>query len=243
MKTIFLTVLTLFIQCQAFADNDIINKLKEFCQTADMDCYIEKIEKNAIENFLILRRIWDDTITPPPDIDLHSENAIPLLSFQFVDTDSFTFADNIYDYIAIDSAWCFVFACVDKKQNVKVLIDAFDYKVEDSQYLKKMKKVIREIKKQKPDLLLYSSTLSMGFGWFNNPFGYIKGDKIFIYNMDKKRSYELNYYITFLKLEQARKLNRSYIPRLYDKEIHYRKSGNTPESEIMICPPLSVAKE
>jgi len=99
---------------------------------------------------------------------------------------------------------------------------------------KQFSRVIVNITKQNPELILYSHSLE---GWNDdNGFMYIKGDKIYVYNVPNGKIFELNDFIQkFYSLKRARELNLEFIPILYSDCISTRRTGHAPENEIMIC--------
>jgi len=213
-----------------------------------MDCYLAKIQKNVNDYFVLDNKIWgrDKYGIPPQKIEFHKEEIVPMLTIQFVNTDSFNYSDDIYNYITIDSSIVFTLACVDKRMNVKAFAHFFDgvngyWNIEKIfQYRnffkeKKLNHIIKNINKQKPELILYSKVLSDFHD--NNGFLYIKNGKIYVYRVIEKDIYELNDYIRkFFNLDRIRELNYSYIPIIYQKDQSTRLTGHTPENEKMICP-------
>jgi hypothetical protein len=171
-----------------------------------------------------------------------------MLAIQFVNTQDYKQGDNIYDFIAIDSTIVFTFVCVDKKMNVENFVNFFDgihtvytppYKY-NKQKAKVLKKTIKNINKEKPELILYCSILPRCRKIIlcdDNGFMFIKNGKIFVYRVVEKDAFELNEFINnFFTMEQIQKLNHSFIPLIYRKGEELTKiTGNTPKSEIGIC--------
>lgn len=234
--------------CNGIYAQSIIEQLKQFYKNADMDCYIAKIQKNVNDYFVIDNKIWGHIKygIPPQKIEIHKEEIVPLLTIQFINTDSFNYSDDIYNFITIDSSIVFTLACVDKRMNVSAFANFFDWasgyyeidkdpSIKNSHERMKLKHVIKNIKKQKPEIILYSNVLC-GFHDANG-FMYIKNGKIYVYRIIEKDVYELNDYIRkFFSLDRIRELNYSYIPRIYQFDQSPRRTGHTPENEKMICP-------
>jgi hypothetical protein len=213
-----------------------------------MNCYIDRIQQNIVHEYN-LQCQWDSAFksVPPFDMDLHKIRTVPMLNIQFVNTETYDFSKEIYDYIAIDSVWLFSFACIDKKMNVYAFVNLagpgwsyWDISDKKSPYTKE-KLSIKAINKVQPELFLYCASLTGGFGdIFDNGFMYIKNSKIYTYNKYNGKSYELNeYFRTFFSINNIRRLNYSFIPIIHQKdEKSTRRTGNAPKNEIMICPPL-----
>ncbi len=183
---------------------------------------------------------------PPPKIDLHQSNTVPILNIQFVNTGNYNYFDNIYDYITIDSTWAFTFAYIDKQMNIKAFVNYaasngsyWDISDRKSPY-KEHKQIIKKISKYEPDLILRSAMLGGGFGvMYDDGFMYIKGNKIYKFIMNSGKSYELNeYFRNYLRIDDIhRYLDFSYIPLIYNKEDkNKRRTGNARENEKIICP-------
>lgn len=248
MKTKFFVLIGfgLFFCYNIYAQN-ITEQLKQFYKNADMVCYMAKIQKNVNDYFILDNKIWgrDKYGIFPPKIELHKEEIVPMLTIQFVNTDSYNYNDDIYNYIAIDSSIVFTLACVDKKMNVYAFANFFYwasgyYEFEDDPSFKNIckkmnfKHIIKNINKQKPEIILYSNVLC-GFH-DNNGFMYIKNGKIYIYRVIEKDIYELNDYIRkFFSLDRIRELNYSYIPIIYQPDQSPRRTGHTPEDQKIIC--------
>ena len=139
----------------------------------------------------------------------------------------------------------YTLARVDEKMNVTAFAHFFggvhgyqDIEKKFSTYSwierRKLKKIIKNIKKQEPELILYSHAIR-GFH-DDNGFMYIKNGKIFVYRVFEKDIYELNDYIQkFYSLESIRDLNTRYIPLIYGDLGATRKTGHTPEDQKLIC--------
>ncbi|MDR0604703.1 MAG: hypothetical protein LBG80_10410 [Bacteroidales bacterium] len=250
MKTRCLILIGLFF-VNGLYSQDIISQLKKFYEEADMDCYLDKAQKNIIEDYIVQCQWWgiDTIIKPLPQIDLNKDNTVPMLTIQFVDTETFNYSDDIYNYITIDSSRVFMFAYIDKKMNVIAFVNFFDgiyayFDMSDNKSpfktkkQRKLKKVIKHINELQPEQILYCSALS-GFH-DDNGFMYIKDGKIYVYRVVEGDIFELNEYIRkFFDLERISRLNYTFIPSIYIKEESTRRTGNTPENEKMLCPPKS----
>lgn len=249
MKTKYLILIGfgLFF-CNSIYSQNIIDQLKQFYKNADMDCYINKIQKNVNDFFILDNKNWgrDKYGILPLKIELHKEEIVPMLTIQFINTETFNFGDDIYNYITIDSCIVFTLACVDKKMNVTAIANFFDgvngyddidknFKFKNIFMKIKFKHIIKNINKQKPELILYCHILN---GWSDyNGFMYIKNGKIYVYRLYEKDIYELNDYIRkFFSLDRIRSLNYSFIPMIYQKDESSRLTGHTPENEKLICP-------
>lgn len=225
----------------------IVGQLKQFYQNADMDCYLPRIQKNINDFFVLDNQIWgrDRYGIVPPKIELEKDKIVPMLTIQFINTDSFNLNDDIYNHIAIDSSIVFMLACVDKQMNVKAFAHFFlwvdgyyevDKVVTSKTYFEKLKlkHIIRNINKQKPEMILFCGTM-MGFH-DHNGFMFVRNGKIYVYRVIEKDFYELNDYIRrFFSLKTIRELNYSYLPVIY-QDHSIRRTGHTPENAKMICP-------
>jgi hypothetical protein len=91
---------------------------------------------------------------------------------------------------------------------------------------KRLKHIIKNINKQKPEIILYSNVLC-GFN-DSNGFMYIKNGKIYVYRVIEKDTYELNEYLRiFFSLYRIRRLNYP----IY----HYLSNGSiTPTHRIQL---------
>ena len=251
----------LFIIAGVFLSNntysqEIINVIKDFYKNADMNCYIDKAQKRMMEEYELIAQQsqWDSIFrshVPPPNIDLHQGNTIPILNIQFVNTENYSYTNNIYNYITIDSIWAFTFFHIDKRMKINAIVNNaatyVTYFIYDkkSRYDRKWQyeetKFLKSINKQKPELILRCAIISGGFGKkFDDGYMYVKDDKIYKYVMHNGKSYELNEYFRMTHLENTRSyLNLSYIPLIYQKEERdTRRTGNAPKNEMMICPRL-----
>ena len=231
---------------QTSHSKNVVTELKHFYNNAPLDCYIDKIKKNImVEYNLRCQGLSLFRIPPLDEINLNKDNTVFMLAIQFVNTETFNLGDDIYNYISIDSTRVFTLACVDNKKNVYAFANFYggintyyDFKRDNPAVSKLRKKqfsrVIVNITKQNPELILYSHSLE---GWNDdNGFMYIKGDKIYVYNVPNGKIFELNDFIQkFYSLKRARELNLEFIPILYSDCISTRRTGHAPENEIMIC--------
>jgi len=236
--------------CNSIYSQNIIGQLKQFYKNADMDCYLAKIQKNVNDYFILDNKNWgrDKYGILPQKIELHKNEIVPMLTIQFVNTDSFNFDKDIYNYITIDSTIVFTLACVDKKMNVTAFANFFDgvngyWNIEKIfQYKnffkeKKLNHIIKNINKQNPELILFCHSL-LGFGFLgNNGFMFVKNGKIYVYRVIEKDIYELNDYLRkFFSLDLIRSLNYAFIPVIYKNDQSTRRTGHTPKDEKIICP-------
>lgn len=216
--------------CNVINSQHITDQLKQFYNNADRDCYLAKIQKNVNDYFVLDNESWgrDKYGIPPQKIELHKEEIVPMLTIQFVNTDSFNLDDDIYNYIAIDSSIVFTLACVDKRMNVNAFAHFFDGINGYYEFYKdpSIKRVIKNIQKQKPELILYNHVLC-GFH-DNNGFMFVKNGKIYVYRIDEKDIYELNDYMRrFYSLDRIRRLNYAFIPIIYQNGKSTRRTGST----------------
>lgn len=249
MKAKFALLLAIELSfCIFIHSQNVTDQLLQFYNDADMDCYLAKIQKNINDYFVLDNKIWgrDKYGILPQRIELHKDEIVPMLTIQFVNTDSFNFNDDIYNYITIDSSIVFTLACVDKKMNVTAFAHFFDgvngywniekiFQCKNFFKEKKLNHIIKNINKKDPELILYSKVLSDFHD--NNGFMYVKNGKIYVYRVIEKDIYELNDYIRrFFSINRIRKLNYSYIPIIYQNDQSTRRTGHTPENEKIICP-------
>ena len=246
MKIRFILFLFLF-SMQVHAQS-VVQTLKDFYKNAQMDCYVDKINKLIIYENEFLYNKWSSQYLE--NFDLHKEHFIPMLVIRFVNTEKYTYDNNIYDYITIDSARVFTLACIDKKNNVTAFANSYlgieaYCKVPKSHLNKKLKKVIRGIYKFHPEVILYChslATLSYPF----NEFMFIKNGKIFVYDVMTEKALELNIYIKEAFGSYCKKLSREVIPRWslerndstrfdFIFRFTYRTTGPTPKDEIFLC--------
>ncbi|GHV35130.1 hypothetical protein FACS1894178_4050 [Bacteroidia bacterium] len=256
MKNIIL-IIVILLPANIYSQHKILQQLKDFYNSSDIECYKHIAQNNLEEDVRVVCSWWfnaknmgiDTCIPYHEKINLYSENLIPLLTIQFINTSNFSTNDNIYDYIAIDSSIVYTFACVDnKKMYIKYFVNFFDgvyafcnLQSKSSAFLsnkdKKLQNVIKNMQKLEPELILYSHSIR-GFH-DNNGFMYIKNDKIYVYRVVEKDSIELNEYLTrYFSLKSIRSLNRTFIPSIFIKETTHRYTGNTPLEEIMLCPKI-----
>ena len=168
--------------------------------------------------------------------DLQTEKKAFILNVQFSETESYKSEDNICDYMVIDSSNVFSLACINAKQNISYFIglDGINSFLDLSNRDKKLKKVVKNINKERPELMLFCRNLC-GRPFYI--FMYVKNNKIYVYRVPDGQKMELNEYIrTFYSIESIRKLNRIPI-RVTDRtkdSISYRIAGHTSSQQIQI---------
>jgi hypothetical protein len=225
--------------CHTAHSQNIVEELREFYANADMDCYKDKVQKRITTQRDLFYQ-WDLYFPPP----LQQSNTVPILNIQFVNMENFSFSDGIYNYITIDSVWIFSFIYVDKKMTAYAFSNfPAPFRSYGNAENIMSKQLIKNIRKQQPELILYCFALDSGFGKiFNNGFMYLKGDKIYIYDKYDKKNYELDgYFREFFRLRDVRQINYTCLPIEYQDEAcdSFRRTGSTPEEWKMICPPIS----
>ncbi|MBO4805612.1 MAG: hypothetical protein J5554_06190 [Paludibacteraceae bacterium] len=141
MKHIVYAILLSF-SYQLATSHETIDRLKSFCEQADMECYYSMIERNVNSYFRQEHQNWKgDSLGMPCkkieikydngkpflvtkhvktttcDLDVISDTShiVPMLAIQFVGTDSYEEGYDIYDYIRIDSTIVFTLASVDNR--------------------------------------------------------------------------------------------------------------------------------
>jgi hypothetical protein len=245
MKIRYIIILGLFLSKDVYAQ-DIISQLKQFYKNADIDCYLNKIQDRTINyyNSLYKSSNMDITRSPIAKIKSNKDKIIPILTIQFVNTENFNFGDDIYKHIAIDSTRIFTPVYIGKGNKISAIINFGGIpgysNMHNGGYKGKEKRnienILININKKYPDLILYC-----GFSINNDGFMYIKNDKIFIYRVAQEDVFELNKYFTkFYRLEGIRSLNYSIVPVFKAQEDRYRRTGNAPEDEKIVCPPKGV---
>lgn len=243
MKIKYIIILSLFLGNNIYAQDNIISQLKQFSKNADIDCYLDKIQKRTINYYYSLYEYsnMDITRSPIAKIESNKEKIIPILTIQFVNTENYNFGDDIYKHITIDSTRVFTLVYVDKRNNISAYIGLGGLpgylNANDGEYKGKKKrnieKILININKQHPDLILYCGTLSSN----DDGFMYIKNDKIFVYRVVKGDSFELNEYITkFYRLDGIRSLNYSIVPVFDINADRFRRTGHDPKNELIVCP-------
>jgi hypothetical protein len=98
MKIRFILFLFLF-SMQVYAQS-VVQTLKDFYKNAQMDCYVDKINKLILYENKILYKKWISQYLE--NFDLYKERFIPMLVIHFVNTEKYTYDNNIYDYITIN---------------------------------------------------------------------------------------------------------------------------------------------
>ncbi|MDR2815116.1 MAG: hypothetical protein LBB62_00205 [Proteiniphilum sp.] len=127
MKRRIVILLTGLLFCGNMFSQEIISRLKTFYDEADMDYYINIIEKNVWDCYKAQCDKWNvDESVNPPKTDLLKGKTVPMLAVQFVDMDNYEQGENIYNHITIDSTRVFTIACVDDKMNVLAFANYYD---------------------------------------------------------------------------------------------------------------------
>lgn len=148
MKHIVFAILLSF-SCQLATSHETIDRLKSFCEQADMECYYSMIEKNVNTFFRQEHQNWKrDSLgmpceeieikydkgkpflvtkhvkitTPCCDVVSETSQIVPMLAIQFVGTDSYKEGDNLYDYIRIDSTIVFSIASVNNRHKTTAFL-------------------------------------------------------------------------------------------------------------------------
>jgi len=240
------------LSCAISYSQNIVEQLKQFYENADMDCYIAKIQDNINYCFVIDNQNWgrDKHGILPQKVELKKNEIVPMVTIQFINTDSFSFNDDIYNYITIDSVIVFTLAIIDKKMKVKAFANFFDdicyYELDKEPFENiivkiRLKQIIKNIYKKKPELILYCDALRGCKGFCGpcdyNGFMFVKNGKLYVYRVVEKDIYELNEYIKrFFSLKRIRSLNYTSIPIIFQKDESIRRTGHTPENEKIICP-------
>jgi hypothetical protein len=247
-KKCFILILSGLLLYNCNYAQKVTEQLNQFYKNADMDCYISKIQKNVNDYFILDNKIWgrDKYSIPPQKIELHNHEVVPMLTIQFVNTDTYNYNDDIYNFISIDSSIVFTLACVDKRMNVTAFANFFVwvsgyYEIGKDPSIKnpfdrmRYKHVIKNIYKQKPEIILFSHVLC-GFH-DDNGFMYIKNGRIYVYRPIERDVFELNEYIhRFFSLDRIRKLNYTYLPIIYQTDQVPRRTGQTHDNEKIMCP-------
>ena len=203
MKTRNLIIVLFIFCCQnGFSQHEIITKLKDFYAKSDLNCYEQKIQQdlNKFDCWLtdtlpLLKNDFFQVPYRPSNIDLRKEKKVFVLAVALANTENYRFDDNIYDYLIIDSLRTFIVVCVDEKMNVKGYTDTSesgtyvdlkdDFYYYKNKQRKRLRQIIRNINKENPDLILYCHDY---FGTFL----YIKGNKIYAYNVSRMNKKEFN---------------------------------------------------
>lgn len=252
MKYYYLFLLFVFY-CNSIYAQNVLETFKEFYRQADYVCYEQKIQhslhkfdKWLIDSLPLLSPGFDISLRPG-NIDLQKKNKVFVLAVTLANTENYNFEDNIYDYLIIDSLRSFIIVCIDDKMNVTGITDTEepgsyidlkdDFYFPSKKKRNQIKKMIRNINKEKPDILLFCER------WYT-AFLYIKGDKIFYYNMKTGKGEEFNKHIRKCPdINIIRYKNRISLPYSKsfgskEKPLFYRHTGNTPQEEIRLCPSL-----
>lgn len=255
MKTRNLIIVLFMFCCQnGFSQHEIITKLEDFYAKSDLNCYEQKIQQdlNKFDCWLtdtlpLLKNDFFQVPYRPSNIDLRKEKKVFVLAVTLANTENYCFEDNIYDYLIIDSLRTFIVVCVDEKMNIKGYTDTSepgtyvdlkdDFYYYKNKQRKRLRQIIRNINKENPDLILYCHDY---FGTFL----YIKGNKIYAYNVSRMNKKEFNEDARECPdINMIRKSNMILCPykNKYESDSHpmfYSNTGHTPPNEVRICPPL-----
>lgn len=183
----------------------------------------------------------------PGNVNLSKENKIFVLAVTLSNTEAYTFEDDIYDYIILDSLRTFIIVCVDDKSNVIGYTDTEepgyyvdikdDFYSHDRSRRRQIRKGIKNIKKENPEIILFCYA-------FWSSFMYIKENKIYAYDTKKDNSKELNELVREVSdINLIRRSNFILWPLSKELEIgshpiKYRLTGHTQVNVARICPAL-----
>ncbi|MCD2424455.1 hypothetical protein LQ567_16870 [Niabella pedocola] len=276
IRYLFFSLLTI-LPFQKSKAQAVVEQLKRFYKKADVNCYLAKIEKNVNDYFVLENKNWgrDKNGIPPDKVDLHDNKivyyrygnggklshkdeykVVPMLTVQFVDTESLKEKEDIYKHITIDSSIIFTLACVDDKMKTMAFANFYGgtfgyldleqgFNRKGSLNIPNLKQVINNINKHNPELILYSQALATHSNGVtgtsdSNGFMFIKNGKIYVFRVNERDVYELNDFINkFFTLNRIRDLNEASVPLIYQKGELTRRTGNTPEMEKLSCPEVS----
>jgi hypothetical protein len=258
MKASFQIAILLLVLNNSLFSQNIVEKLKEFYKSADFDCYEKKIQKDlhdfdsTVVKLLPLLNQKPHAPIKPGNIDLSKERKIFVLAVTLANTENYSFDDNIYDYLIIDSLRTFIVVCVDDKMNVTGFTDTQEpgsyLEIKDDFYFpehkrrKQIKSIIKNINKENPEVILFCSA-------FSDSFMYIKAGKVYAYNAKKGHSKEFNEVVRECPdINLIRRSNFILWPlaKGFEEGIHsisYRLTGHTPIKEIRLCPASKNHKE
>lgn len=149
-----ITVIFLFsLLCKPATSHETIDRLKSFCEQADMECYYSMIERNVNSYFRQehQNRKGDSLGMPCEKIEIKYDNGepiletkhvktttcslvvisetskiVPMLAIQFVGTDSYEEGNDIYNYIRLDSTIVFSLASVDNRDRTNAFLHFWD---------------------------------------------------------------------------------------------------------------------
>jgi len=234
------------------AQHPIIQEFKRFYAEADTSCYVEKIQK-GLDDY---DRWYEDSIIntgvsfpfipeyDPAHVDLHRERKVWAVAITAYDTESYSLTDDhIYDHLGIDSLYGMIVTCCNKRMRIKGRADVPEKGIYDQfdggdpgMTARKTRKVqsrlLRNIIKEKPDVILFMTT-------FLPTYMYVKNDSIYVMGVDGTK-HELNQYVQKCPfIECVREADRV---RPTQREIrqgadpkYYRKTGRTPPELLRIC--------
>lgn len=205
----------------SYAQQEVVSKLIDFYQSADMDYYIEEANNNIEKSLHNASRQFISIDSSDYNIIIHKESIpktiIPFLCVEFKDMAMFDERSSIYNHIIIDSAIVFVFIQVDNKR-IKRIINTPDYGVfsyEGQGTIKQFfssllssdfyhfnnyylqNRALRLVKKKKPDCLLFCPRLG-GDGYnlicILKDLLFVKNGHIYILRSSESKVYELDEY-------------------------------------------------
>lgn len=253
MKVFYPISILLLCFCNSLFSQNIVEKLKDFYANADLECYEKKIQKDLqkydsmIVKFLPIMGSMPHAPVRPGNVNLSKENKIFVLAVTLSNTEAYTFEDDIYDYIILDSLRTFIIVCVDDKSNVIGYTDTEepgsyvdikdDFYFHDRSRRRQIRNGIKNIKKENPEIILFCHA-------FWSSFMYIKENKIYAYDTKKGNSKELNELVREVSdINLIRRSNFILWPLSKELEIgshpiKYRLTGHTPVNEARICPAL-----
>ena len=250
MRIYFLILSGIFYAGSLCSQHKIINQLKDFSANSNLVWYEQKIQQDLNKYDEWLKNSYKNLTShtyKPADIDLQKENKIFALAVALANTENYDFKDDIYDYLIIDSLRTFIIVCVDDKMNVTGITDLEEpggfHRLDDLFFCSRTKerrnrirKIIKNINKEKPDLILYCEN------WLG-AFLYIKNEKIYIYNLKTRSGREFNEYVRESpNVNFIQRSNEMLWPYSKEKERKgsiYRLTGHTPLHEVRLCPPLN----
>lgn len=217
---------------------------------ADKACYQKKIQQDItkfdqwlVDSLPIYNSVGMMPLYMPSGIDLQKEKIIYALAVTFTNTENYSFEDNIYDYLIIDSLRTLVAICIDDKLNIKGITDRgepgsfLDIRKDNTSFFSKQsrkqyKELIHNINKDKPELMLFCNE-------WHSSLWYIKNEKIYSYDPKTRQSKELNeIFRECPDINMIKKSNEIFPPytiQLKNQTLIYRKTGNTPTNELRIC--------
>lgn len=196
----------IFCSGNIFSQNKI-EQFRQFYNDADFAYYEQKIQQdlNKFDKWYIDSLPLLDTLSyskrllfKPNNVDLKNENKIFALAVSLKNKEDPNIYDNIYDHLIIDSLRTFIIVCVDDKMNVTgmtdiekpgVFIDLKDNFYYSKKNRNRLRKIIKNIKKEDPEIIMYCYDLFRAFL-------YLKNNKLYRYDINTEKSQELHEYFT-----------------------------------------------